>query len=246
MTLSLLYFSMDEVEEYGSDAEGCLLTKVLETADLFSRLGIRGVANEWLVQQKWKRSLAMMMFGDLIGGSDSTMRVLEVGGSLSYCTLELAQKYDYLLLEKATLEPEVHYRRLEKYLGKSFVVLGDWNDFVLNEGLDLVIANDLFPNVDQRLYEFVDRFLLATKELRMSLTYYDNTSFEVQRVQSGERLIMRPWGIREVRHFVDYLVDEYQGWCTGYDPEQLAGFDAADSVAANRRNIIYMRLLKDD
>ena len=222
-----------------------LLDGVKATEDLFTRLGITGVANDWLLKMPWKRSLAWLMYGDLLGNRAAPRNILEIGGSLSYITLELARRHRYRLLEKANHETADDYRRIEQHLHLDVVQIGDWFDYDVSlQPLDLLIANDLFPNTDQRLYELIDRFLPLINELRLSLTYYEDTFFEVTRDTSGERLTIRPWGLREVRHFLDYIVETYPGVCSSLNPDEVKYEDLSGSVFGNRRNVIYLRLVK--
>src|SRR5262249_9598958 len=64
---------------------------------------------------------------------------------------------------------------------------------------DLVIANDLFPNVDQRLTLFLERFLPKACEVRLSLTYYNSSRFyRVKRIDADEALCMLAWDGNQV------------------------------------------------
>ena len=59
---------------------------------------------------------------------------------------------------------------------------------------DVVVANDLLPNVDQRLSLFLERYLPVTRRLRLSLTYYPQPRFyRTRRIESDELLCMLAW-----------------------------------------------------
>jgi hypothetical protein len=59
---------------------------------------------------------------------------------------------------------------------------------------DVVIANDLFPNVDQRLALFLDKFLPVANEIRLSLTYYNQPRFyRCRSLTSEEIFCMLAW-----------------------------------------------------
>ena len=245
MPITILKVTPEFARDNQTAADLAFMSGIEETARHFEKRKISGAANQWLLSMPWKRSLALCLFGDLLESDHPERKsVLEVGGSLSYFTYQLAARHDYTLLEKVTHEDQADYRQVESETGKSFLQMGDWADFEPESAYDVVIANDLFPNVDQRLYEFVDRFLPIAGELRLTLTYYENTCFEVQRLSSGEILTMKPWGLREMHHFVTHLAGSY--------PQSFGDLDVADvtyesfegGLFSNRRNVVYLRLAK--
>lgn len=232
--IRLLRFSQDVDAEHRAAGDQ-LAAAVAEAQAVFDRLGVSATANRWLADMQWKRALAAALVGDLLDGPRRT--VVEIGGGLSGLTLALARTHDYRLLEKATHEREEDYRRVEEEIGTRFLEAGDWAD-VEARPADVLVANDIFPNVDQRLYEVVERYEPLVPELRFSLTYYENEVFEVERLVSGERLMMKPWGLRELRGFVDWLVDERGHECGPGSREQLVYEDLSGRLFRNRRNIV--------
>ena len=242
--LNLIHFDPALFERCRAEADAWLVDSAQETATRFQTLGIQAIANDWLLRQPWKRVLAHQLFHDLLGATASRRRILEVGGGLSVLTEQLARRHDYTLIELATHETQENYRKLEAHLGRSFITLGDWRDLPLADAFDVVIANDLFPNVDQRLYAFVDWIWPHCRELRLSLTYYENTAWQVRRTNSGEHLTVCPWGLREVRVFLDHLVSSYPRDCPNYDNRQLVYRDYENVLFTNRRNILELRATK--
>lgn len=243
--LRIQHFSPQVCQHYQAQADSALLPLISKAAALFASQSIKAVSNDWLAQQSWKRVIGLQLTEDLFGPAAPRRTILDVGGGLSAFTLELARQHAYTLLELATHEDEGNYRAIEKLLDKPFLTLGDWHDFRIQQPYDVIIANDLFPNVDQRLYAFIDRFLPWTNELRMTLTYYENTYWTVRRVTSGETLIVRPWGLREVTAFLDHLVTRYPEHCPDYDRGQLVYQDYEKVLFTNRRNIIRLHLVKE-
>ena len=81
----------------------------------------------------------------------------------------------------------------------------DWFDFCPDQRrYDVVIANDLFPNVDQRLSLFIEKFLPVTKSLRLSLTFYDTPRFyQTKRIDGDEILTMLAWDRIQTRQLLD-------------------------------------------
>ena len=69
----------------------------------------------------------------------------------------------------------------------------DWYDEDF-ETYDIVIANDIFPDVDQRLEIFIDKMLPKCKELRLVLTYYNEPRFyQMKRNDDSEVLTFLSW-----------------------------------------------------
>ncbi|MBI2809141.1 MAG: hypothetical protein HYX68_29515 [Planctomycetes bacterium] len=242
--LHLEHFSPAVFESWRTDADAWLVPLVQESAARFQTLGIQAVANDWLLRQDWKRALAYRLFHDLLSEAAPRRRILEIGGGLSAVSELLARKHDYTLVELATHETEDNYRKLEAQLGRSFITLGDWSEARLDGSYDVLIANDLFPNVDQRLYAFMDWAWPHCREIRMTLTYYENTVWKVRRTTSNEFLTVCPWGLREMRVFLDHLVAQHPQACPNYDARQLVYQDYEKVLFTNRRNVMYFRVTK--
>jgi hypothetical protein len=245
LPVEILNITPEFAREHQAAADQAFLSDIKDTARNFEEHGITGVANQWLLSMPWKRCLAFRLFADLLESDQPQNRsVLEVGGSLSYFTYQLATRHNYILLESVTHEDQADYRHVENETGKSFLKIGDWADFEPETGHDVVIANDVFPNVDQRLYEFVDRFLPIAKELRLTLTYYEDTVFEVRRISSGEILTMKPWGLREMHHFVSHLATSYPQICGNLAVGDITYESYEGRLFSNRRNVVYLRITK--
>jgi hypothetical protein len=242
MSVKFVHFSPQICQNFQAQADVAFLPGIESTARYFERSNIQGMANQWLLDMPWKRPVAFLVLADLLEGPQPAKQILEIGGNLSYFTYQLAKHHKYTLVDKATHEGQANYRRIEDQIGHAFAHICDWAEFGSKNHYDIIIANDIFPNVDQRLYEFVERFLPYTRELRLTLTYYENTSFEVQRLTSGEILTMRPWGLRDIQHFAEYLTDTYPDICPNVDTSQLVYQDYSGTLFSNRRNVIYLNI----
>jgi len=237
--IALAHVSPDFVATRQAHADALISSLLSEGDEVFEQLRTTAKAQHWLREMPWKRVVAAELVGDLLEGTRQA-RVLEVGGGLSGITLRLAQKQDYQLVELATHEDAAAYRDVERQLGRSFVTIGDWAEVLDDdERFDVVVANDLFPNVDQRLDEFVDRVTRSGTELRMSLTYYEDTAFLVERVGSGERLTVKPWGLADVSRFVERLAGG-RGLPDGF-ADQLVYRSYEGGLFGNRRNVLLLR-----
>lgn len=70
----------------------------------------------------------------------------------------------------------------------------DWYDLVVKDTYDIVIANDIFPDVDQRMELFIDKFLPSCKELRLVMTYYNIAKFYLtKRCDDPEMMTFLSW-----------------------------------------------------
>jgi hypothetical protein len=118
--------------------------------------------------------------------------------------------------------------------------VSDWwrCDFI--DRYDLVIANDLFPNADQRLQLFIERALPIARVLRLSLTYYNRPRFYLtKRMDADEILCLLAWDGKQTANalvpFRDRIV-----------LPDFAQFDEIDdSVFDNGRQVAVVTLRGD-
>jgi hypothetical protein len=146
----------------------------------------------WLRNEPAKRLILQKLYGDLLTGP--RRRVLDVGGGLTSITRVLAARHDYTLIDLMAHDrlPDVH-GMLEGSLSAK-VLVQDWYEADLEDAYDVVVANDLFPNVDQRLGLFLDRILPRAAEVRLALTYYNDPRFYLaKRVNADEILCLLAW-----------------------------------------------------
>lgn len=70
----------------------------------------------------------------------------------------------------------------------------DWYKAELDSNYDVVIANDIFPDVDQRIELFIEKMLPICKELRLVLTYYNSPKFYItKRIDDSEIMTFLSW-----------------------------------------------------
>jgi SAM-dependent methyltransferase len=149
-------------------------------------------SHRWLVESPAKRMLYWRLYGDLLTERRG-LSVLDVGGGYSSLTRLLAERHDYTVLELFAHEDADRMAALDVELG-GFWLRGDWYRAAIEREFDMIVANDLFPNVDQRLVPFLDRYLARCRELRLSLTYFNAPRFyETRRVDADEILFVVPW-----------------------------------------------------
>jgi hypothetical protein len=150
------------------------------------------VCQRWLRQTPAKRFVFKEMYGDLLTG-DQPLKVLDVGGGLTGMTRVLSTRHDYVLADLLAHDDLKTAQAMQEQAGSDFIRAQDWATLEAGS-YDLIIANDIFPNVDQRLEIFLERFLPCTKQMQLSLSYYDTPRFYMtRRVDADEMLCMLAW-----------------------------------------------------
>lgn len=181
----MILFDLAMQEEYRKND---VVLELLSDDDTFT-------SHRWLLDSLPRRMIYQYMYGDLIHAS--RRRILDVGGG--YCSLSrlLSQRHDYTLLDIMAHDD----RRVP--LGEAWVN-SDWYRFDVVDSYDLVIANDLFPNVDQRLELFVEKFLPSCRQMRLSLTYYNHPRFyHAKRLDADEIFCILAWNGAQLRSVLE-------------------------------------------
>ncbi len=148
--------------------------------------------NQWLMNMDNKRLIYADVYGDILK-EKTGKSILDVGGGYNSLTKVLASNSQYTLLDfmahggGQTLQEasnKHHFTWLEK----------DWYKLQRMEDYDIIIANDIFPDVDQRMELFIDKMLPHCHELRMVLTYYNTPCFyTTKRTDDSEIMTFLSW-----------------------------------------------------
>jgi hypothetical protein len=153
----------------------------------------RYTSHRWLKESAPKRLMYQSVYGDILGGKNPGA-VLDVGGGFTALTRVLMQHSDYRLLDINAHDNDELVKDAEKSCGRSFWINSDWWSHKEEGAYGLVVANDLFPNVDQRLELFLERYLPRAKAVRVSLTFHTQHRFYLtRRVDADEILCMLAW-----------------------------------------------------
>lgn len=108
-------------------------------------------------------------------------------------TKVLAAHSDYILLDFLAHDSAEEMESLEKEIGRQIWVNQDWYEYDGGE-FDIVIANDIFPDVDQRLELFINKYLPRCKEVRLLVTYYNEPRYyTTKRIDDTEILTFLSW-----------------------------------------------------
>lgn len=160
------------------------------------------VCQRWLRQSSAKRYIFRQIYGDLLMKS-GRVKVLDVGGGVTGLTRELATRHLYTLSDILSHYDMKSVLTIANQVKSEFIRAQDWLSLD-TDSYDLVIANDIFPNVDQRLDIFLERFLPQTKAIRLSLTYYDTPRYYLaRRIDAEEVLCMLAWNGADVRRVLE-------------------------------------------
>jgi len=180
-------------------------------------------SHKWLVESKPKRMIYTVMYGDLLGGRPP-QKILDVGGGYTGLTKTLIEKNEYHLLD----------------IDQSIICINqDWYYFTPVK-YDIIIANDLFPNTDQRLSLFIEKFIPHCKEMRLSLTYHNQSHFyKTKRTDGEEILFMQAYDGFQVKH----ILEKYANRIADFNPELLLA--KPQSLFANNRLVAYVSLKGD-
>lgn len=87
----------------------------------------------------------------------------------------------------------------------------DWYYSLPNIHFDVIVVNDLFVNVDQRLEIFLGKALQLTSSLRILLTYYNNDRYyKVKRVDADEIFYVLAMSGREVTYVLERVFPDLE------------------------------------
>jgi hypothetical protein len=128
-------------------------------------------------------------------------------------------------------------RAVETLYGKGFWQNTDWYEFNSSEKFDIVVANDLFPNVDQRLTLFLEKYLSLCREMRLSLTYYNIPRFyHTRRIDADELLCFLAWDGEQVKYVLERFIDRLE------EPDFRPLLSPNPSLFANNRQVCLIKL----
>lgn len=187
-----------------------------DVLDLLNRSAANGDASftshRWLLDTLPKRLVFRHVYGDLLDGSAAIESILDVGGGYTSLTRLMIRHYDYSLLDIMAHDSHEATRDLERELGRKFWLAEDWYSFTPERDYDVVVANDLFPNVDQRLGAFLEKYLPHARQVRLSLTYYNHPRWYcVKRVDADEVFHMMAWDGAQILRCLEPFRDRIDG-----------------------------------
>jgi len=204
----------------------------------FCNTGFDAVTFEKCQSQKWheeskeKRCVFSKVYGGFVEPvrSDNfldihnvslgkTTRILDIGGGVTAITRYLCDNYTYTLMDVLPTPSFVENR-------------GEWSNDVVEEqdAYDIIVANDLFPNVDQRLDMFLLNYLPICSVMLLSLTT-SNKWYKTKRMDGDEVLFQQSWD--------DFFLRSVLKRHIGRDVFDLSH---GKSIFANDRNVYAVSL----
>lgn len=205
--------------------------------DALSRQGDEALTcQRWLRETPAKRLIYAKLYGDLLEDGPR-LKVLDVGGGLMALTRQLAMRHDYTLVDVLAHDTTETAERMQMEVGRQFISQCDWYKFEAADRYDIVVANDLFPNVDQRLELFLQRFLSRAARLRLALTFFNKPRFYLtRRMDADEVFCMLAWNGRATRGVLEQFLDRG-------DTPKLSIFDQENpSLYPNERQVCLLEM----
>ncbi len=155
----------------------------------------RLVCQQWLENMPAKRMIFDDLYGDLLFSKheNRNTKVIDVGGGLTCLTRRLATQTRYTLIDPLVHDDDNSILAAERNSPTFCALRKDWYE-TAPDHVDLVIANDIFPNVDQRLELFLDWASRRAKFLRLIVTVYNKVrSYRTKRLDADEQLWFLAW-----------------------------------------------------
>lgn len=192
---------------------------------MFETYKVESQSHIWHLDSKAKRFIYDMVYSDYLRPLETTFKepqsILDIGGGYTGLTPIIYKNHNYTLIDFN--KPEDENVRWYK----------DWFLYYPNYKYDCIIANDIFPNVDQRLEEFLTRFLPTCKELRLVLTTYDNRWYTTQRIDSGDEILtIKAWDDWQLNR----VLNKFSYKITSLDSPTHFG----ESIFPNGRHVYYV------
>ena len=184
----MISYNIEMLKKY---LENDWILKMINETTNQSETDIR--TNKWLVEMDNKRMIYASVYGDILeNNNDKEKTVLDIGGGVSALTKILGKKSEYTLCDfLAHGGIDYMIEHLEEY--DINWINSDWYNADYKT-YDIVIANDIFPDVDQRLELFIDKMIPICKEFRLVLTYYNSPRFyQMKRSDDSEILTFLSW-----------------------------------------------------
>lgn len=193
---------------------------------------------QWLIDSAAKRYATSSVYGDLL--ESSGRRILDVGGGLTTIQRALSENHDYTLVDVLAHDDKEDIQAFFGAAPNIAVRKHDWLDVEPTGAFDVVIANDLFPNVDQRVEAFIEHFLPISGEIRLTLTVYNNFRYyQTRRVNGDEILYLLAWNGDMLRPVIERYADRIDGFSASVFNMNT------DSIFPNGRHVIVVTIKGD-
>ena len=146
--------------------------------------------DKWMLDNPYKLAIFLRIYKDLFEGGHT---IYDIGGGISSLSRLLGLKNEYYLVDP--LSSVKANGNLEEFISNANIhfLQDDWLKFqdTRFERNSIVIANDIFPNIDQRLPLFLRLAKERKFRFRITLTWYSFPKYyEVKRIDAEEHLML--------------------------------------------------------
>lgn len=187
------------------------------------------VAQRWLRTDAAKRAVTWQVYRELL--RTEGLSVLDVGAGLSGLQRALGERHDYTIVDLLVHDPTEATDRFRSTAPDVDLIQSDWSVLDIDRRFDVIVSNDLFPNVDQRLITFLEWSSRLSDRMIMSLTYFHSPkAYAARRIDGDEILHVASWSAAQIE-----ACDGIGGW------QGLAARSGTDryppSLFGNGRNV---------
>lgn len=132
------------------------------------------VSQKWLFGIPAKRMIYADVYKELL--NTKGRKVLDIAGGFCGLSRKLIENHDYTLVDTMTAGNGQMIKEIEKETGRNFWKNTDWDEYEPENYFDIIVANDIFPNVDQRFGKFLRKFRNKGRRMIITVTCYDQKS----------------------------------------------------------------------
>lgn len=197
---------------------------------------------QWLKEIAPKRMIFKDMYGDLL--NNDGISILDVGGGFTSLTRNFLRSKEYTLLDFMAHGEHEALKKIQSEHDKEFWICKDWYEWECKDRkYDIIVANDIFPDVAQRMELFLDKFLPICKEIRILLTYYNTPKFYLtKRVDDTELLTFLSWDGEVTAIKLKKYMDRIE---VNYEMLYKALTSDVESVYRNGRQVALIKIRGD-
>jgi len=165
--------------------------------------------NKWLTTTPIKRLIFNDIYANLLG-EERGKNILDIGGGVTAYTKILGAFHDYTLIDLLSHDDQLIAENIFREHNITFLK-DDWQNVSFSNKFDIVICNDLLPNVDQRIKMFLEKFLPISSSISILLTYQNNDRFyKVKRTDADEIMFLQAWSGAQLRQVLEPIFPELE------------------------------------
>lgn len=152
--------------------------------------GTNFLSDRWMKENPNKLSIYLNMYQDLF---NSNNEIFDIGGGISILSKLLSMGNNYTLIDPLVNEPRSEILLNFLIANRIRHIENDWYEILEKQVKkeSVVVANDFFPNIDQRIVAFLELAERKKFYFRITLTWYSFLKYyKVQRTDADEQMIL--------------------------------------------------------